>query len=66
MWCQDNEDEDGGEELSFNESQGVARTNMVKTARRASKEVEIEVRTMCVFRNMRTSACVLACVLGCC
>eukprot|EP00903_Cladosiphon_okamuranus_P011385 g10729.t1 len=43
---QGNEDEDGGDELYFNESQGVARSNMVKTARRASKEVEIEAKDM--------------------
>lgn len=48
-WCaaihhQGSEEEEGGQDLSFNESQGLARANMVKTARQRSKEVEIEVR----------------------
>lgn len=47
----EDEDEEGGENLSFNESQGVARTNMVKTAKRASKEVEIEVWHMSLVRE---------------
>lgn len=52
-WCyvmlrcfrQDNEDEEEGEDLSFNESQDVARAKMVKTAKKSSKEVEIQVQT---------------------